>query len=103
MRQLASSEHGPSTGWGYDGKYHPERVTPGEWRRWRMDNARKLGTHTKAEWIELRDRVGMCLGCGSETRHLTKDHITPIVFGGCDCIQNIQPLCQPCNSRKGSK
>lgn len=103
MSEPRPGERGPASGWGYDGKFHPERPTPSEWRRWRMDNARRLGTHTKTEWIELRDRVGMCLGCGSKTSQLTKDHIAPIVFGGCDCIQNIQPLCHSCNSRKGSK
>jgi 5-methylcytosine-specific restriction endonuclease McrA len=103
VTQYRPSEEGPTTGWGYDGKYHPERPTPSEWRQWRMDKARWLGTHTKTEWKELRDRIGMCLGCGSRSRHLTKDHVIPIARGGCDCIQNIQPLCLPCNSKKGAK
>jgi hypothetical protein len=28
----------------------------------------------------------------------TKDHIEPIVVGGCDCVGNLQPVCRHCNS-----
>lgn len=92
----------PASAWGYDGLLHLERVSPSEWRAFRMAQARKLGTHTKAEWVELRDRVGCCMHCGATSR-LAKDHIIPVSAGGCDCIQNIQPLCDSCNSRKGAK
>jgi 5-methylcytosine-specific restriction endonuclease McrA len=65
------------------------------WRR----NAKRKGTHTRKQWLALRDRIGCCVDCGS-TGSLTKDHIIPVSRGGCDCIQNIQPLCLQCNSRK---
>lgn len=62
------------------------------------------GKHTAAEWAELVARYGgMCLACGSVTEHLTKDHVIPIMQGGQDCIDNLQPLCASCNSRKGQK
>lgn len=91
---------GPTRMYGYDGRIYPNRPTAGEWRAHRMRRAKEKGTHTKAEWLELKHRVGRCVACGVDDVELTKDHIIPISRGGCDCIQNIQPMCQPCNTRK---
>jgi HNH endonuclease len=82
---------------GFDGKKYPENV---EWRKFRLRVARELGTHTRNEWIALRDRVGHCVICGRCDVRLEKDHIIPIAWAGCDCIYNIQPVCFSCNSRK---
>lgn len=92
----------PVRAYGYDGRIHPDAPTHSEWRAFRLHMARQLGTHTKAEWLEKRDRIGMCVECGSTDLRLAKDHIFPIARGGCDCIHNVQPLCDPCNSRKGA-
>lgn len=43
-----------------------------------------------------------CLVCGTTDR-LSLDHIVPISLGGCCCIHNLQPLCRPCNARKGNR
>lgn len=57
--------------------------------------------HTQDEWEQLREKYNhRCLACGDECP-LTRDHVIPIVKGGIDTIDNIQPLCKPCNSRKG--
>lgn len=68
--------------------------------------ARKLaaqGSFTFAEWRALREQYGnKCLACGSSDR-LTIDHIVPLAQGGSNFIDNIQPLCLPCNSRKSTK
>lgn len=68
----------------------------------RMAAARALGTHTKAEWIDLREQIGCCANCRAVDCELVRDHIIPVSRGGCDCIQNIQPLCARCNSSKGA-
>jgi len=69
----------------------------------RMAAARSKGTHTKSEWKALADVFGRCVNCGALYSELiggqpTKDHITPIYLGGCDCIGNLQPVCRSCNS-----
>jgi 5-methylcytosine-specific restriction endonuclease McrA len=93
----------PTRAYGYDGRIHPEAPTPSEWRAFRLRMARQLGTHTKEEWMRLRDAIGMCVECGRADAPLDKDHIVPLARGGCDCIHNLQPLCGPCNSRKGDR
>ena len=58
------------------------------------------GFHTEKQWqilLELCDRK--CLNCGS-TEDLACDHIVPLSKGGTDWIDNVQPLCQSCNSTK---
>lgn len=93
----------PVRAYGYDGRIHPEYPTPAEWRSFRLRTARELGTHTAAEWTQLRDRLGFCVDCGRTDLRLAKDHIIPIAKGGCDCVQNLQPLCESCNSSKGDR
>lgn len=69
-----------------------------------MDDAREYGTHTTREWLQLvlycEER---CVSCGLQGLKLTKDHIIPVSLGGSDRIDNLQPLCQPCNSAKHNK
>lgn len=43
-----------------------------------------------------------CLYCGSSAS-LTIDHILPWSLGGSDDAENLQTLCQICNSRKGAR
>lgn len=73
-------------------------------RRYAMQAARQRGTHTDEEWLEVLVAFEFqCARCG--VRHcdspLTKDHVVPVSAGGSDGIDNLQPLCQPCNSLKG--
>lgn len=73
---------------------------------WRKRRAYKLdagGSHTDAEWYALKQATGnKCLCCGAHEseKKLTRDHVIPLIVGGTDNIDNIQPLCQQCNSRK---
>lgn len=61
------------------------------------------GSFTPEEFSALCEKYGnMCLCCGQETK-LTADHVVPLVKGGTNWIDNIQPLCGPCNSGKKDK
>lgn len=90
---------------------HRERIN--KWRRdnkesrWSERHKRRgilkdAGSFSIDEWIELCNRFGnKCLSCGAP--EITIDHVKPISQGGTNTIDNLQPLCQKCNSSKGSK
>lgn len=63
-----------------------------------------LGPHfTDAQFLRLCKMFGnRCLCCGGK-RKLGADHVVPFSRNGSNRIGNIQPLCEPCNRRKGSK
>lgn len=72
-------------------------------RKVRQRAARLSGYHTLAQWRACLAFYGhRCASCGA-TGTLTRDHIIPLSRGGSDRIENIQPLCPSCNSRKGAK
>lgn len=73
-------------------------------RKEREDFSKNRGTHTAQEWFALVSFCGFkCVACGGSTSALTKDHVIPVVFGGSDRIDNLQPLCRFCNSEKQMK
>ena len=70
----------------------------------RLAAARAKGSHTADEWNDLCQRMNWrCAMCGvyGSSVVLQKDHVTPIYQGGSDAIDNLQPLCLPCNTAKG--
>lgn len=78
-----------------------------ETRSERLSQARKISTHTADEWAAMVDVFGGCVKCGvkNEDVHggaVCKDHIAPIVHGGSDGLDNLQPLCRECNSKKAA-
>ena len=96
-RRTKGARDGADAKWGdsADGKKGREL------RSQRLAAARQIATHTPAEWERLKDLCGnVCVRCGFDGP-LVKDHIQPIYQGGSDGIDNLQPLCRPCNSSKG--
>ncbi len=77
------------------------------------------GSFTAGEWRRLLQDTGhRCLCCGIAQAdaiyrypikgeplrgRLTKDHVLPLTKGGTNAVENIQPLCLPCNQRKQNK
>lgn len=59
------------------------------------------GAYTLEEWNTLCEKYdNKCLACGDKPESLSVDHVVPISKGGLNTIDNIQPLCLPCNIRK---
>lgn len=84
----------------------------------RSDKKRKAGgNHTLLQWKQMKEKYNnSCLGCWKKEPEikLCRDHIIPIAKWDewylknkpkylCNDIENIQPLCVSCNSKKHAK
>ncbi len=71
--------------------------------RYRVSIKLSIGSFTALEWVSLCNSYhNRCLCC-RKRKKLTADHVIPVSKGGSSSINNIQPLCQSCNSKKGTK
>ena len=74
--------------------------------RRRMQKLGIPGFHSQEEWQALKEKYNFtCPSCKRQEPaiRLTRDHIIPVSRSGSDNIDNIQPLCLPCNVKKYNK
>jgi len=58
------------------------------------------GRFDKKEWDnKLLELKGLCQMCKTD-KNITIDHIKPLSKGGTNHIDNLQPLCRSCNTKK---
>lgn len=79
---------------------NPEKVAASRHKR-RAREKKAGGKLIAAEIKEIYNKYPTCLVCGADT-NLALDHIVPIISGGQNAASNIQVLCKPCNSIKGT-
>lgn len=66
-------------------------------RNARLALARQRGRHTSAEWDAIvAETDGNCVRCGGKPARICKGHIVPLVMGGSDAADNLQPVCNYC-------
>jgi 5-methylcytosine-specific restriction endonuclease McrA len=85
-----------------DPQYHAHLMDLAKrgWHKRRALLAQSGGSYTRAEWdwlCALYDH--RCVRCGADGP-LSVDHVVPLSKGGGNGIDNLQPLCRSCNSRK---
>ena len=84
-----------------------QKTEQGKITKLNVDHRRRMavksGRVTASEWAgKLNEHDGCCANCGT-SEQIQMDHIHPLSKGGSHHIDNIQPLCGPCNSSKGAK
>lgn len=93
--------HAPIEGMKQYCEYCSHQRSSSAYQNSRAKNGGVAGSFTPDEWQTLCRKYDFtCLRCGEKGGYLSPDHIIPIGDGGTNSIDNIQPLCQNCNSYK---
>lgn len=64
------------------------------------------GSHSVVEWETLKAQYNWTCPCCHKFEpeiKLSVDHIIPLIRGGSNNIENIQPLCRSCNCKKNDR
>lgn len=67
---------------------------------------RQTGKINYEQWEKVcSDNRFLCVQCFEQfdIKNLTIDHIIPVSFGGTNDLDNLQPLCMPCNRLKSNR
>ena len=72
-----------------------------DWAAIRRAKRKDVITQSLRTQVFERDEY-RCINCGSHKR-LCADHVHPESKGGATILENLQTLCQSCNSAKGTK
>lgn len=84
-------------------RLHPE-ISQACTENRRANKLKSGGKITAKEWRDVLKKYNhICLDCGRTDVRLTQDHVVPLSMGGTHTIDNIQPLCGSCNSKKNTK
>lgn len=104
LRLASHTEHAKRRRKAYEASHRDLLVR--QYNRRRAFELQAEGDFTDQQWADLKTFYGhKCLCCQRKEPEikLTVDHIKPLVKGGSNWIENIQPLCQSCNSSKREK
>lgn len=86
--------------WASYRRTHPEQEKAKKHKRRARESA--AGHFSAYDWKMICVTADYCcLRCGAQGVKLTPDHIIPLSLGGSNHRSNIQPLCMPCNQKKG--
>ena len=98
------TEHRGEKVWNYKGGISKTREYINFYKRkYKYSKRNASGYHTFKDWENLKAQYNWtcpCCGKFEPNIKLTADHIIPLSRGGSDNMENIQPLCMKCNSKK---
>ena len=106
MKESLSLSRGTNSPLYKDGRMKNKEYVSWSKNQWHHRRRNADGSHTFAEWENLKAQYNWTCPCCDKREpeiKLSQDHIIPLSKGGSNNIENIQPLCRLCNSKKLTK